>query len=98
MPRLRIHIIICNVPDESDKDEIYLEVNGKKIWPEKSKYLRIGVNESLEVKIGGKFSGQWMELELWDYDYTSSPPIGLLTLAGARIGFRSGCSLCQERG
>lgn len=71
MPQIKIHTIICNVPDESDKDEIYLKVNDKKIWPKKAKYLKIGVDESLEVKIGGKFSGQWMELELWDFDYTS---------------------------
>ena len=71
MPRIKIHTIICNVPDESDKDEIFLKVNDKKIWPDKAKYSKIGVDESLEIKKGGSFSGSWMELELWDFDYTS---------------------------
>ncbi|MEO9482268.1 MAG: hypothetical protein ABJG47_02435 [Ekhidna sp.] len=71
MPQIKIHAIICNVPDESDKDEIFLKISDRKVWPQKSKYLKIGVDEAIEVSIGGKFEGHWMALELWDYDYTS---------------------------
>ena len=71
MSRIKIHAIICNVPDESDKDEIFLKVKGEKIWPKKSKFMKIGVDEVLDVHIGGKFSGKWIEVELWEYDYTS---------------------------
>lgn len=71
MTQIRIHAIICNVPDESDKDEIFLKINDQKIWPQKSKFQKIGVDEVLDVKVAGNFEGEWLELELWDYDYTS---------------------------
>lgn len=71
MPKIKIHTIICNVPDEEDKDEIFLMINGTKVWPTKSKFKKIGVDESLEVELSNSFQGEWMELELWEYDYTS---------------------------
>ncbi|WP_436517658.1 hypothetical protein [Ekhidna sp. To15] len=71
MPQIKIHTIICNVPDESDKDEIFLKCNGQKIWPEKSRFLKIGVDEALDVNVNQNFDGDWLELELWDFDYTS---------------------------
>ncbi len=71
MPQVRIHAIICNVPDEEDKDEIFLKVNDHKIWPKKTKFMKIGVDEALDIKVGGTFKGEWLALELWDYDYTS---------------------------
>lgn len=71
MPKIKLHAIICNVPDESDKDEIFLKINGQKIWPNKSKFMKIGVDEALDIKIEENFEGDWAEIELWDFDYTS---------------------------
>ncbi|WP_462247664.1 C2 domain-containing protein [Ekhidna sp.] len=71
MPQIKIHAVICNVPDESDKDEIYLKIEDKKVWPQKSKFSKIGVDEALNVDVEGNFQGDWLALELWDFDYTS---------------------------
>ena len=71
MQQIKIHKIICNTPDESNKDEIFLKLNDQKIWPIKSKFLKIGVDEALDVDYNTTVEGKWIELELWDYDYTS---------------------------
>lgn len=71
MTQIVIQAIICNVPDESDKDEIYIKHNDQKIWPQKSKFLKIGVDEVLDIKVSQNHDGDWVELELWEYDYTS---------------------------
>lgn len=71
MTRIKILSIICNIPDEEDQDEIFLKLNDKKIWPAKSKFERIGVDDKLDIKLAGKFNGSTLALELWDYDYTS---------------------------
>lgn len=71
MPTLRLHSIKCNVPDEIDKDEMFLKFDGHKIWPEESKYFRMDaddrvvIDHDLEVAVG------WVEIELWDYDFVS---------------------------
>ena len=71
MTKIKLNEIICNVPDEADKDEIFLKLNGQKIWPQKSKYQKIGVDEAIDVNIGGEFDGEWVEVELWDFDFAS---------------------------
>ncbi len=71
MPKIKIDAIICNVPDESDKDEIFLKIDGKKIWPAKSKFMKIGVDEVLDINLIENLEGDWIELELWEFDYTS---------------------------
>ncbi|MEP1035282.1 hypothetical protein [Ekhidna sp.] len=71
MSKIKIHAIICNVPDESGTDEIFLKVENLKIWPVNSKFLKIGVDEVLDVNVSRNVDGDWLELELWDFDYTS---------------------------
>ncbi len=71
MPNIKLHAVICNVPDEPDKDEIFLGIQNKKIWPLKSKFQKVGVDEALALNVSAKFETAWVEIELWDYDYMS---------------------------
>ncbi|NQZ77027.1 MAG: hypothetical protein HRT61_13130 [Ekhidna sp.] len=72
MPKIRIKSVQCTTPDEIDKDEMYLKMDGKKIWPEGERYHRVdtgdvsSVNLDLEVKEG------WNEIEVWDFDFVSA--------------------------
>ncbi|MFT6866977.1 MAG: Ca2+-dependent lipid-binding protein [Cyclobacteriaceae bacterium] len=72
MPFLKISSIVCEVPEESDKDEIYLMFRDKKIWPQNQKYFKIDVDEilSIDLKISISSPGN-LKLELWEYDVTS---------------------------
>lgn len=71
MPTLRLHSIKCNVPDEIDKDEMYLKYKGEKIWPEDSKYFRMDANDLVVIDFDLEVSAGWVEIELWDYDFVS---------------------------
>jgi hypothetical protein len=51
MPFLKISSIVCEVPEESDKDEIYLMFRDKKIWPQNQKYFKIDVDEILSIDL-----------------------------------------------
>jgi hypothetical protein len=69
MPTLTLTSILCEIPEETDKDEIYLKYKGKKIWPKDKKYYKIDVDEeadlNLEVNVGDE---EWIEIELWEFD------------------------------
>ncbi len=72
MPFLRISSIVCEIPEESDKDEIYLVFRDKKIWPKNLKFLKIDVDETLDVGLQVKVTKPGsMKLELWEYDLAS---------------------------
>ena len=72
MPTVTISSIICELPQETDKDEIYLVFKGKKIWPRDQKYQKIDTDENLPINIKLKLNGKgWLKLELWEYDLTS---------------------------
>ena len=62
----------CYLSDESDGDEIFILMNGEKVWPMSEKYLTINQEETalnLEFQItkGDKF-----KIELWDFDVLSA--------------------------
>lgn len=71
MPTIRLISIKCTVPDEIDKDEMYLKYDGEKIWPHGSLYFRIDVDEVAEVDHTLDVPEGWVEIELWDYDFVS---------------------------
>lgn len=72
MPVIFINSIICEQPQETDKDEIYLVFKGKKVWPRDQKFFKIDVDDTLEVGMKMKINGKgWLKLELWEYDLTS---------------------------
>ncbi len=70
--KLRILSLKCYLSDESGGDEIYLESNGKKIWPTDAKYQNIG-NETTPVDLEYTISkGDTMQIKLWDHDKLSA--------------------------
>jgi hypothetical protein len=71
MPLIKLSSIICQTPDESDKDEIYLKVKGKKIWPMDARYVKIDVDEQVNINLKFRASKGLWEIELWEYDLTS---------------------------
>ncbi len=65
---LKLH---CYLSDEGDKDEVFLKLEGKKIWPEKAKYLKADKDE-VEINVNFEAAdGDAVVLELWDYDLLS---------------------------
>lgn len=71
MPKIKILAVQCTVPDEIDKDEMYLKYKGKKIWPIGNRYFRIDTGDKVEVNVEVDVEGGWNEIELWDFDYMS---------------------------
>lgn len=69
--KILLSTIKCTVPDEIDKDEMYLKYKGSKIWPEGQLYFRIDVDEIAKVNKTLEVPEGWVEIELWDFDFTS---------------------------
>lgn len=69
MPKLKLASITCMQTDESDKDEIYLKVHGKKIWPVKERFYPIDVDEDVSIKLGFNVSRAKYTIELWEFDF-----------------------------
>lgn len=63
--------ILCTLPDEIDMDEIYLKLNGKKIWPEAHMYKRVDSGDEVDIGLEMEVEEGWITLELWDFDYMS---------------------------
>ena len=70
MPKVVLKSITCHKPSETDKDEIYINYRGNKIWPD-SKFVRIDTDETIELNVPINNPTIWVEIELWDYDYLS---------------------------
>jgi len=71
MVRIKLKTIVCNVPEEIDKDEMYLKHQGKKFWPDGKRYFRIDVGDRVDVDHEIEVTQGWNEIELWDFDFTS---------------------------
>ncbi len=71
MQKIKLVSVQCMLPDEVDKDEMYLKFNGNKIWPEGHLYYRLDEGELAEVNLTLEVEEGWVEIELWDYDYMS---------------------------
>ncbi|MEQ8241115.1 MAG: hypothetical protein RIA69_18000 [Cyclobacteriaceae bacterium] len=73
MPLIKLTSILCECPEESDKDEIYLKFGDQKIWPIGKKFIKIDTDEELVIGLKTKVTKiGWMTIELWEYDLTSS--------------------------
>ncbi len=59
------------MPDEIDKDEIYLKHNSNKIWPKGSFYHRVDTGDVAPVGVVLDVAEGWNEVELWDFDFLS---------------------------
>jgi hypothetical protein len=72
---LILHIVklTCYISDESDGDEIFLKMNGKKIWPEKENFKPMkGGTLPVGIEIKNIPEKSVVNIELWDYDFLSS--------------------------
>lgn len=69
--RIKIHHIKCNLPDEIDKDEVYLKYKGEKIWPSGAIYHRLDTGDLVEVNLELEVEKGWVVVELWDFDFLS---------------------------
>ena len=55
--------------EESDKDEVFLKHNGKRVWPQKGKYHAIDSNERTPVDVSFDHdTTNGLVVELWDWD------------------------------
>ncbi|UXP34090.1 hypothetical protein N6H18_09055 [Reichenbachiella agarivorans] len=71
MPTIKITKVQCSVPDEIDKDEMYLKHRGKKVWPVGNRYFRMDTGDKVLVDLLLDVESGWVEVELWDFDYLS---------------------------
>lgn len=71
MPKIRLNAVHCTLPDEIDKDEMYLKYKGEKIWPKGSIYYRVDTGDVAQVGLTMEVEEGWNEIELWDFDFLS---------------------------
>ncbi len=71
MPKIKLNSVHCTLPDEIDKDEMYLRHDDKKIWPKGSIYYRVDTGDVAPVELTMEVNEGWTEIELWDFDYLS---------------------------
>lgn len=71
MPKIYLKSIFCTLPDEIDKDEIYLIRNDTKIWPEGNLYKRVDSGDKVSIDLEMEVDEGWNSIELWDFDYMS---------------------------
>ncbi len=70
MARIKLHSLQCILNDEVDKDEVYLKLDGKKIWPH-GLYKQINSGDKVAVNLSFDHTDEKMEIQLWDFDYLS---------------------------
>ncbi len=70
--KVRLISVNCTLPDEIDKDEMYLKYQGKKVWPKGINiYYRVDTGDIAPVDLTLEMEEGWNEVELWDFDYLS---------------------------
>ncbi len=69
--KIKLNRVHCKLPDEIDKDEMYLKYKGEKIWPKGSIYFRVDTGDVAPVNVTLELEEGWHEIELWDFDYLS---------------------------
>ncbi len=84
---IRLHNIICYLPDEST-DEVYLMCNGKKIWPKAEKYNSMNQGDTATLKVETSLvRGASIKVELWEFDDLSPDDyLGKFILEADKIG------------
>jgi|GEM_PF-730882 len=72
----------CFITDEIGHDELYLVLNGEKIWPEQQNYRAVKPGTTdINLRIDDLNPNTELGLEIWDYDYLSANDLlGTVTL------------------
>jgi hypothetical protein len=79
MKQLICHLktLTCHHCDERDGDELFIKFNGKRIWPEKEKYIKGADNCVIPINIFLPVEGSAkIILQLWDYDLICNDLLG----------------------
>ena len=70
---IKILQLKCFVTEERGFDDIYLVLNGEKIWPPKQLFKPVKPGDtSVDVVIRHLSSNVQLDLEIWDHDFLSS--------------------------
>lgn len=70
---IKILHLNCFITDELGFDELYLKLNGEKIWPQDHKYKPVKAGRTkVNVKIKNLNPNKRLDFEIWDYDYFSA--------------------------
>lgn len=69
--KIKLNRVHCTLPDEIDKDEMYLKYKGEKIWPKGYIYYRVDTGDIAPINVTLEVEEGWNEIELWDFDYLS---------------------------
>ena len=71
--KVRLLNLNCYATEESGYDDVFLMLNGKKIWPVKKRQQGVGIGATpLNVEIEDLDPGTKLDLEIWDYDVISA--------------------------
>ena len=69
---VRILHVNCFITDEAGFDDLFLVVNGSKIWPKKKKHFPVRPGRTVvDVEVKNIDPETTMNIEFWDYDYIS---------------------------
>lgn len=70
---MQLNRLYCYMVEEHDYDDVYLKMDGNKIWPtnRKNQPMHMDTSSSLQVTIPGIEDGQKIVIELWDWDFLS---------------------------
>ncbi len=70
--KLRLLNLNCYETEETGYDDVYLTLNGKKIWPRKKRQQSVPIGTtSLNVEVNDIAPGTKLIIEIWDYDLLS---------------------------
>lgn len=65
--------INCYATEEPGYDDVFLIMNGKKIWPKNKRQLPVRPGTTpLNVEIKKLSPGEKLDIEIWDYDVISA--------------------------
>jgi hypothetical protein len=82
MATVNLRRLLCLETEDAGKDEVYLVVNGQKIWGER----KIGVGQGLSINRQVNFTNS-VEIKLFDADAPDSDDyLGTITVTNAMKG------------
>lgn len=85
--KLKLLNFYCYLPDEARGDEIYILLNGERIWPINEKYRTV-TEQVTKLDLPFEINkGDILDIELWDYDAVSrNDLLGKITLEASAHG------------
>lgn len=63
MATIKLRSLQCILNDEVDKDEVYLKLDGKKIWPA-GLYKQINSGDKVDMNVSFDYSDEKIRIEL----------------------------------